>query len=188
MSVIVLVRHGDTPWSISGQHTGRTDVPLNAEGRTQAAALGSRLAGRAFGLVLSSPRQRAVDTARLAGFGDELVLDEDLVEWDYGDYEGRTTADIRAEAPGWTLWADGVPNGETVAEVAWRADRVLARAADAGADVLLFSHGHLLRVLAARWLGLDPRDGRLLALAAGSVSELGWEREQAVLASWNVVG
>lgn len=188
MSVIVLVRHGETEWSLAGRHTSRTDVPLTANGRAQAASVGDALAGRSFGLVLSSPRQRAVDTARLAGFGDRLEVDEDLVEWDYGDDEGRTTAEIRSDAPGWTLWRDGVPNGETAASVATRADRVLTRAARVGTDVLVFSHGHFLRVLATRWLGIDVADGRLLALSAGSISELGWEREQPVVGSWNCVG
>jgi probable phosphoglycerate mutase len=186
--VLVLVRHGETAWSRAGKHTGRTDVPLTAAGRARAGALRDELASRAFGLVLSSPSERALDTARRAGFGDVVEIDDDLAEWDYGDFEGRTTAEIRRAQPGWTLWASGVPNGETAAAVAARAARVLARADDVAGDVLVFSHGHLLRVLATRWLGLDVIDGRLLALAAGSVSELGWEREQRVLTSWNLVG
>lgn len=186
---VVLVRHGETAWSRSGQHTGRTDVPLSDAGRVEAVAVGRALAGRRFGLVLSSPFSRALDTARSAGFGDRLEVDADLAEWDYGVYEGRTTAEIRTEAPGWTVWGGEVPGGETAAQVAARADRVIGRAVAGGTgrtgDVLLFAHGHLLRVLAARWLGLDPSAGRYFALAPASISVLGWEREQAVLTSWN---
>jgi probable phosphoglycerate mutase len=182
---VVLVRHGETEWTISGRHTGRTDVPLTEEGRRQAERLGPRLSGRKFVLVLTSPLQRARETCRLAGFGDVAELCDDCREWDYGEYEGRTTAEIRAEAPGWSLWRDNVPGGETAAEVAARADRVIERLRRADGDSLVFSHGHFLRVLAARWLGLGPEEGRLFALGPASLSVLGWEREQAVLSLWN---
>ncbi|HVX22910.1 MAG TPA: histidine phosphatase family protein [Acidimicrobiales bacterium] len=185
-----VVRHGETAWSRSGQHTSRTDLPLEPEGRDQAKAVGTLLAGALpagtdFGLVLSSPRARAVETATLAGWGDRIERCDDLAEWDYGDYEGRTTDDIRTEQPDWTLWTDGVPDGETAADVGRRADRVVARARAAGGDVLCFAHGHLLRVLAARWVGLPPVGGRLLSLDPGSVGVLGWEREVPVIARWN---
>jgi broad specificity phosphatase PhoE len=184
---IWLVRHGETAWSRTGQHTSRTDVPLADTGREQAAALAPVLAHHRFRLVLTSPRRRANETAALAGLGATAEPCEDLVEWDYGSYEGRTTADIRIEAPGWTLWRDGAPGGETAAAVGERVDRVLARAhASSGeGDVVLVSHGHLLRVLAARWLGLPVSEGRLFALDAGSLGRLGWEREQPVLTTWN---
>ena len=183
-SDIVVVRHGETEWTITGQHTSRTDVPLTELGRADARRLGEYLSGRSFAVVLTSPLQRAVDTCRLAGFGDRAVVDSDLAEWDYGSFEGRTTADIRGEVPGWTLWRDGVADGETAAQVAARADRVIGRVVDGG-DALVFSHGHLLRVLAARWLGLAPDAGRLFALAPASIGVLGWEREQHVLERWN---
>jgi broad specificity phosphatase PhoE len=182
--LLVLVRHGETEWTISGQHTSRTDVPLTVEGRRQAERLRDRLSGLEPAIVLTSPRRRASETCRLAGFGDVAVVDDDLVEWDYGDYEGRTTAAIRAEVPGWTLWRDGVPGGETAEDVGARADRVIERTRHAG-DVLVFSHGHFLRVLAARWLDLAPDAGGFFALDPASVSRLGWEREQAVLRGWN---
>lgn len=184
-SRIFLVRHGQTAWSRSGRHTGRTDVPLEPEGLAQAEAVGGLLLGRRFALVLTSPLERAGETCRLAGFGDRAEDCPDLVEWDYGEYEGRTTEEIRRAHPGWSLWADGVPGGETAADVGRRADRVLARARTAEGDTLCFGHGHLLRVLAARWTGLPPAGGRLLALAVGSVSALGWERETPVILRWN---
>lgn len=182
---IFLVRHGETEWSRIGRHTGRTDVPLEPEGRAQAEAVGRLLGGRGFALVLASPLERAAETCRLAGYGDRAEPCPDLVEWDYGSYEGRTSAEVRAERPGWTLWTDGVPGGETAADVGRRADRVVARARDAGGDTLCVAHGHVLRVLAARWTGLPPVGGRLLALDAGSVSVLGWERETPVVECWN---
>jgi probable phosphoglycerate mutase len=181
----VLVRHGETEWTISRQHTSRTDVPLTDRGRERAGALAERLARRRFALVLTSPRRRAADTCRAAGFPGATV-DGDLVEWDYGDYEGRTTAEIREERPGWTLWHDGAPGGETAEEVTARADRVIERIRAVDGDVAVFSHGHFLRVLAARWLGLPAADGRLFALDPGSTSTIGWEREQPVLLSWNL--
>lgn len=179
------MRHGETPWTISGQHTGRTDVSLTAEGRCEAERLAPRLAGRTFARVLTSPVQRATETCRLAGFTELAELCDDCREWDYGDYEGRTTEEIRADVPGWSLWRDDVPGGETAAQVAARADRVIERLRGAPGDALVFSHGHFLRVLTARWLGLGPEDGRLFALSPASISVLGWEREQAVITQWN---
>jgi broad specificity phosphatase PhoE len=182
---IVLVRHGETAWSLSGQHTGRTDIPLTAEGRRQAKLIGSRLAMWSFARVLTSPLARAADTCHEAGFGGVCEETDDLREWDYGDYEGRRTADIRRERPGWILWSDGVPNGEKVEEVARRADRVIDEAQAAEGDVCLFGHGHHLRVLAARWLLTDPREGSRFALAPATLSVLGWEREARVITRWN---
>jgi broad specificity phosphatase PhoE len=179
--MIVLARHGETEWSASGKHTSTTDLPLTERGRDAARTLGARLAGREFALVLASPRQRAVETARLAGY--EPVLDPDLVELDYGPYEGRTTAEIRVERPGWTVWED--PGGETLAHAAARADRVLARALAAGGDVALFAHGHILRILGARWLELDPRHGANFKLGTATLSELGFERETRAFDYWN---
>ena len=184
---VVLVRHGATEWSLSGQHTGRTDVPLLPEGEAQARALGGQLAGRRFALVLSSPRQRALETCRLAGFGNVREVTDDLAEWDYGACEGRTTPEIRTGCPGWDLWVDGVDGGETVADVGRRADGLIGRLREADGDALCFAHGHLLRILAARWVGLPPVGGRILALDPGSISELGWERETPVIVRWNEV-
>jgi broad specificity phosphatase PhoE len=182
-----VVRHGETEWARLGRHTGRTDIPLTELGREQARALEARLAGHGFRLVLSSPLSRALDTARLAGFGDRVETTDDLLEWDYGDDEGRTTPEIRADRPGWTIWRDGPAAGETGAAVGGRVDRVIARvrAAAAGGDAIAFAHGHVLRVLAARWVGLSPADGRRLALATATLSILGWEREQPVIERWN---
>jgi broad specificity phosphatase PhoE len=185
---VVLVRHGQTAWSLSEQHTGRTDVPLTDVGRRQATELGPRLGGWRFARVLTSPLTRALDTCRLAGFGDAAEVDDDLAEWDYGDYDGRRTLDIRDERPGWDVWIDGVPGGETVEEVGRRAQRVIDEVRDTEGDVALFAHGHLLRILAARWIGLPPDAGRLLALSTASVSVLGWERETAVVERWNTEG
>ncbi len=185
MGSVYVVRHGATEWSLSGRHTGRTDLPLVAAGREQAAAVGALVAGRSFALVLTSPLARARETCALAGFGGGAEVTHDLAEWDYGQYEGMTSEEIRSLRPGWTLWVDGVVGGETAAEVGRRADRVVERARAAPGDTLCFSHGHLLRVLAARWLGLPPAAGRLLALDAGSLSVLGWEREVPVVESWN---
>jgi len=181
---IVLVRHGETEWSRSGKHTGRTDVPLTAGGRRQAQMVGAALRDRRFAAVWTSPLSRALETCRLAGFGDVAVPNDDLVEWDYGAYEGRTTLEIRRERPGWTLWRDGVPGGETAVEVRARVDRVLAEVASVG-DVLVFAHGHVLRALAARWLGLELAGGRLFALDPATLSVLGYERETRVLRVWN---
>jgi probable phosphoglycerate mutase len=180
---IVLVRHGQTEWSASGKHTSTTDVPLTDAGRDAAERLGARLRGREFALALTSPRQRASETCRLAGFAAEV--DADLVEFDYGEYEGLTTPEIREERPGWYLWRDGAPGGETVDDVGARVDRVLARALAADGDVALFAHGHVLRVVAARWLELPAARGGSLALDTASLSELGFEREAHVLWLWN---
>ena len=182
-----LVRHGDTAWARLGRHTGRTDVPLTALGRRQAAGLGRRLANHPFGLVLTSPLSRARDTADLAGFGAVARADPDLMEWDYGSLEGRETADIGLSFPGWTIWHGPWPGGETIAEVAARADRVVAavRTDPAAGDALVFAHGHLLRVLAARWLGLAPTAGRRFALDTATISVLGWERGSPVVQTWN---
>jgi len=184
---IYLVRHGETEWARSGRHTGRTDMPLTATGRDQAAALGRRLAGHPFVLVLSSPLSRAAETARLAGFGGVVQLDDDLREWDYGELEGRQTDDIRTEYPGWSIWTGPWPEGETVDEVGIRADRVLARALDpaVNGDTLLFAHGHFLRVLSARWLGLPPSSGGIFALGTATLSILGWDRDNRVIETWN---
>jgi probable phosphoglycerate mutase len=183
-----LVRHGETAWSASGQHTGRTDIPLTERGRQRAQRLAGfpGLARGAFALVLCSPLQRARDTAALAGFGDRVEPDPDLYEWDYGEMEGKRTTDIRRTHPGWDIWSDGVVKGETVDAVGVRADHVIARCRAANGSALLFAHGHLLRILAARWLGQPAAGGRLYALDAASVSVLGWERERPVLARWNV--
>jgi broad specificity phosphatase PhoE len=180
-----LIRHGETEWSRSGAHTGCTDLPLTPEGRTKAVALSGILRGRRFALVLTSPLQRASETCRLAGYGAEARIEPDLREWDYGDYEGRTTAEIQKEVPGWSVWVNGVPNGEAIETVAGRAEAVIARAIAVNGDVALFAHGHILRILAARWLELSPECGRLFALATASVSTLGYERSTRVITRWN---
>ena len=180
-----LIRHGETEWSRSGQHTGRTDKALTEVGREKADALGQRLAGRKFVLVLTSPLERARETCRLAGYGDVAQVEPNLREFDYGDYEGRTTADIRKEAPAWSLWTSETPNGETLDQAGARAQTVIDRAVQAGGDAALFAHGHILRILAARWLGLPASGGRLLALSTASLSLLGHERETRVITRWN---
>lgn len=180
-----LVRHGETDWSASGRHTGRTDIPLTDEGIRQARALGRHLDGRSFALVLTSPLSRAADTCGLAGYGEVAQPSEDLLEWDYGQAEGRTTTEMRAQHPGWSVWTTGPPGGETVEEVGRRTERVIARALEASGDVALFAHAHVLRILAARWLGLPPDAGRLFALGPASLSVLGWEREARVISRWN---
>lgn len=182
---IVLVRHGETEWSRSGQHTGRTDIPLTEAGRHQAQLLGARLGRWGFVRVLTSPLRRALETCRLAGLGDRAEVRSDLVEWDYGAYEGRTTAEIRAERPGWSLWTDGTPGGESAADVGARVDPLVAELRASRGDVAVFSHGHVLRVLAARWLGLHPPEGRLFRLSTATISVLGYEREAPVIARWN---
>jgi probable phosphoglycerate mutase len=182
---IVLARHGETEWSRDGRHTGRTDIPLTENGRGQARLLGEALSDRSFARVLSSPLGRALETCRLAGLGDAAETTDDLLEWDYGEYEGITTAQIRESRPAWYLWRDGCPGGERSADVGARVDRVIAAIADCDGDVALFAHGHVLRVLAARWLGLGPEAGALLALDTGTLSVLGYERETRVLRRWN---
>jgi probable phosphoglycerate mutase len=184
---IYLARHGETAWTLSGQHTGLTDIPLTERGERNAARLAERLRGLAFARVLTSPLQRARRTCELAGFGPAAAEDADLVEWNYGDYEGVKTADIRKGRPDWQLFRDGCPNGESVAQVGARADRVIARLRAAGGNALLFSSGHFSRVLAARWLGLDAAAGRLLYLGTAAVSVLGYEHttSEPVLRLWN---
>ena len=182
---IVLVRHGETEWSATGKHTSTTDVPLLESGRRDAERLRERLAGRSFALVLTSPYARARETAGLAGFGDVAQVDADLTEFGYGEYEGLTTPEIRAARPDWSVWIDGAPGGETADQVGVRADRAIERALAAGGDVAVFAHGHLLRVLAARYIDLPASDGGHLALSTGSVSELGFERERRVILLWN---
>ena len=183
---IWIVRHGETDWSRRGLHTGRRDAPLTAAGEREAIALRRRFGGRRFALVLSSPLSRARETCRLAGYGDIARAEDDLREWDYGVYEGRTTAEIQRETPGWTIWEGEVPGGETAVELGRRADRVIRQATEAGGDVALFAHGHLLRVLAARWLGLGPTEGRLFALGTSSIGVLGYERDVRVIRAWNL--
>ncbi|HEX4897579.1 MAG TPA: histidine phosphatase family protein [Candidatus Limnocylindrales bacterium] len=180
-----LVRHGETEWARLGRHTGHTDIPLTDAGRAQAAALAPRLAAIAFRTVLSSPLIRALETARIAGFADRVTLEADLREWDYGADEGRTTPEIRDERPGWTIWRHGVRDGEPIESVAARVDRVIARARSGDGDTLCFAHGHVLRVLAARWIDLPPSAGARLALATATISILGWERETPVISRWN---
>jgi broad specificity phosphatase PhoE len=183
-----LVRHGETEWSLSGAHTSRTDIPLTAHGRKRAEELRDYLKGTNFDAVFESPMQRAKETCAIAGFGDRAVVDNGLKEWDYGVYEGKTTKEIQAEIPGWSVWKNEIVGGETVEHVGERADGVIARAlaaAPAGGKVALFAHAHILRILAARWVGLPATGGSLLALGTGSVSVMGWERETRVIASWN---
>jgi broad specificity phosphatase PhoE len=183
---IVLARHGETEWSRDRRHTGRTDIPLTDNGRRQAGVLGDALASRSFARVLSSPLSRALDTSREAGLGDRAELTGDLCEWDYGEYEGITTAEIRTRRPGWNLWRDGCPGGETAADVGRRVDQVLDTLAELEGDAALFAHGHVLRVLTARWLGLGPEAGALFKLDTGTLSALGYERETRVITRWNV--
>jgi broad specificity phosphatase PhoE len=180
-----LVRHGETEWSRTGQHTGRTDLPLLPEGEKQAETLRPLLASHRFGVVLTSPLIRARDTCELAGLGEGARVEPDLAEWDYGSYEGLTTDEIRGRRPGWDLFADGAPGGEEADEVGRRADRVIARVRQVAGDSVCFAHGHLLRVLAARWIGHPAADARHFLLGPASISVLGWERETAVITSWN---
>jgi probable phosphoglycerate mutase len=205
-----LIRHGETEWSAEGRHTGLTDLPLTERGRERAAALGKYLAGTKFAAVLCSPLRRARETCEIVGFGAQAVVDDNLREWDYGVYEGKTTQEIQAEIPGWNVWKDPIVGGETVEHVGERADKVIAHALAASAvggprsqsrdlghpssvadvsdgvvKVALFAHAHILRILAARWVGLEARGGALLALETGSLSVLGWERETRVILRWN---
>jgi probable phosphoglycerate mutase len=191
------VRHGETEWSAEGKHTSRTDVRLTECGRERAAVLGRYLAGTQFCAVFRSPMERAKETCAIAGYGDRAVVDDGLCEWDYGVYEGRTTAEIQREIPGWSVWTSEIVGGETLEQVGARADGVIARALEAAENtpvdpadgdarrVLLFGHAHILRILAARWVGLAPVGGSLFTLSTGSVSVLGWERETRVVARWN---
>jgi probable phosphoglycerate mutase len=183
-----LIRHGETEWSLSGQHTSRTDIPLTDHGRRRAEELRDYLKGTSFNAVFVSPMQRARETCSIAGFGSQAVIDDGLKEWDYGIYEGKTTAQIRAEVPDWSVWKDPIIDGESAEHVGERADGVIARslaASPAGGKVALFAHAHILRILAARWLKLAATQGSLFVLGTGSVSVLGWERETRVIASWN---
>jgi len=182
---IVLARHGETEWSRDGRHTGRTDVPLTEAGRQEALQLCEALGEWTFARVFSSPLQRAIETCRLAALGDQAETTEDLLEWDYGEYEGITTAQIRESRPDWNLWRDGCPGGETAADVGRRVDRVIAELAEVDGDVAVFAHGHVLRVMAARWVGLGPESGALYALGTGTLSVLGYERETRVIRRWN---
>jgi probable phosphoglycerate mutase len=183
---IWLVRHGETEWSRIGKHTGRSDIPLTAEGERQARAVGAYLTGRSFGQVLVSPLRRARQTCALAGYEAVARVVPELAEWDYGQYEQRLTTEVRAEIRGWTIWTHGVSGGETLDEVAGRARCVLAEVEAGEGDAVLFAHGHLLRVLAACWAGLPPTAGGMLALGPGSVSVLGFETERRVLRRWNL--
>jgi broad specificity phosphatase PhoE len=182
---IVLVRHGETEWSRDWRHTGRTDIPLTEAGREQAEVLREPLSEWSFARVYSSPLSRALETCRLAGLGDRAELTEALLEWDYGEYEGITTKEIRETRPDWFLWRDGCPGGETADEVGARVDALIAGLKGVEGDVALFAHGHILRVLAARWLRLPPQDGKLLALSTATLSVLGYERETEVIRRWN---
>ncbi|HWZ84942.1 MAG TPA: histidine phosphatase family protein [Thermoanaerobaculia bacterium] len=187
LPVISLARHGETAWSLSGQHTGRTDLPLTEAGEREASRLGARLAGVSFARVFTSPLLRARRTSELAGFGAAAVPDGDLLEWNYGDYEGKTSAQIHSERPDWQLFRDGCPAGESPADVAARADRVIARVRLIEGNVLIFSSGHFLRMLGARWVGLAPAEGRFLFLSTGSLSALGYEHGplDPVIRLWN---
>jgi probable phosphoglycerate mutase len=182
---VFLVRHGETEWSATGKHTSVTDVPLTECGRRDGELLRRVFEGVDLALVLTSPRSRARDTAVLAGFGDRVVVDPNLAEVAYGEYEGRTTAEIREERPGWSLWDDGSPGGETVEQAGVRADRVIERVLAAGGNVAVFAHGHLLRILGARWIGLPPAAGGNLALSTGAICRLGFERERRAIWAWN---
>ena len=181
----VLVRHGQTEWSLDGRHTGTTDIPLTEEGIREAEKAGRRLAGHTFALVLSSPLARALETCRLAGLADAVQVREDLREWHYGDYEGLSTVQIREERPDWYLFRDGCPNGETAEQVGERVDRVIAEVRSVDGDAALFGHGHCLRVLAARWLGFTAEDAGRLALSTATVGVLGYEHERPALWLWN---
>lgn len=181
----ILVRHGETEWSVAGRHTSRTDIPLTDEGRRQAAGLAGALSGLEVDKVLTSPMQRARETCRLAGFGDGAAVEADLCEWNYGDFEGLTTAEIREQTPGWSVFTAGCPNGEMAFDVEQRADRLVVGIRAAPGPVLCFGHGHFLRVLAARWVGLGAVDGRRLVLDPATVSVLGYERGVPALLAWN---
>lgn len=181
-----LIRHGETEWSAANRHTGRTDIALTPAGERQAAALRQFLGGRRFGLVLCSPLRRASETCRLAGYGQVAEATDDLLEWDYGVYEGRTTQEIRLEQPGWSIWRTSVPKGESIEQVGHRAQRVIQRALAVDGDVVLFAHAHILRILTACWLGLSPDAGRLFVLRTTSISMLGFEHETRVITRWNL--
>jgi probable phosphoglycerate mutase len=185
MAELLLARHGETEWSLNGRHTGSTDIPLTENGRRRARNLAPRLEGRDFALVLTSPLQRAIATCELAGLGERALVRDDLREWNYGDYEGVTTAQIRERDPGWSLWRDGAPKGEAAGDVGARADRLIAEAREAGGDVIFFGHGHMLRVVGARWVDLPSEDGGLLGLGTGALCTLGYEHGLPILVHWN---
>jgi len=182
---IYLARHGETEWSLNGRHTGMTDIPLTENGRRHAKALGARLAGREFAAVFTSPLSRAADTCRLAGLEDGAIERDELLEWGYGEYEGLTTVKIRETVPGWTVWSHETPGGETPAQVGARCDAMIEDLLQIDGDVACFGHGHLLRVLGARWIGVAPEKGANLALSTGTLSVLGWERVNRTLELWN---
>jgi broad specificity phosphatase PhoE len=182
-SALWLVRHGETAWSLSGQHTSRTDLPLTEEGERRAAAVGKLLAGKQFAAVYTSPMKRARDTCTIAGYGDVAIVTGDLQEWNYGSYEGLTTPEIQKSAPGWSIWNAPPAGGETIEQVAERARSVIESSPDGA--VAIFGHGHMLRVLAACWLEVAPQMGRCFALSTGSISVLGYERDTRVIQSWN---
>jgi broad specificity phosphatase PhoE len=188
MAQLLLARHGETEWSANGRHTGRTDLQLTERGRSRARGLAAPLGGRVFDLVLTSPLRRAVETCELAGLGDQAQVRDDLREWDYGAYEGVTTVEIHERRPDWSLWRDGCPDGETAADVGERADRVVAEIRAAGGDAVAFGHGHMLRVLTARWLGLPAEDGALFVLGTGALCALGYEHGTPVIVNWNQPG
>jgi len=183
---VVIVRHGETAWSRAQRHTGRTDQPLTDHGRVEARELAAVLRSRTFAAVFSSPLQRALDTAKLAGYGERAAVDPDLQEWDYGEYEGMTSAEIRATRPGWVLWQDGCPGGESLEHLARRADRVIERLHSVDGDALVFAHGHVLRVITVRWLEMAPAQAQHFALAPASPSTLGYEHEWPALRTWNL--
>jgi len=183
---VVIVRHGETEWSRDGRHTGRTDLPLTADGERQAERLATPLRAWQFALVLSSPLQRALETCRLAGYGAKVQQRPELVEWDYGRYEGLTSRQIAEQNPGWSLWRDGGPDGETPTDVGRRVDRVIAEVRQVAGDVLIFAHGHVLRVLTARWLEEPPSGGRHYALQTATLSVLGYEHQNPVISRWNL--
>jgi probable phosphoglycerate mutase len=185
-SELWLIRHGETKWSLSGAHTGTTDLPLTPAGEMKARGLGAKLAGHNFALVLTSPMQRARRTCELAGLGGQAQVEPNLSEWNYGAYEGLSTADIQRTRPGWSPFRDGFPDGETIDQVASRAQAVIARALAADGKVALFAHGHILRILGTRWLELPPADARLFALSTASISTLGYEHETRVITRWNL--
>lgn len=184
---VVLVRHGQTEWSLSGKHTGRSDISLTELGYRQAEALGKMLAGEEFDRIYSSPLRRAWETMERAGYGELGKSDENLMEWDYGIYEGLTTVEVRRDIADWSVWTHPTYQGETVTEVGQRADSVIERAVGAGGRIALFAHGHLLRILGARWMGMPADSGRNLSLDTATISILGWERENRVIKRWNEV-
>ncbi|NCY15330.1 MAG: histidine phosphatase family protein [Actinobacteria bacterium] len=182
---LFVIRHGATEWSRTGQHTGHTDIALLPEGEAQARATGALLAGHEFALVLTSPLQRARHTCELVGLGAQAQVEPNLIEWDYGEYEGITSAQIHQTAPGWTVWTGAIPGGETIEQVAARADAVIERVLGADGDCIVFAHGHILRTLTARWCELDPREGRRFVLDPATLCVLGWEHDSRAILQWN---